>query len=136
MKNCNIITVNKVHRHNKFVSNYLKEQKKNWLSSDEQKMIKNTLGYSVTNEMRSKVEVYEFKKSKPKEYILYVDAAKKIATTWTGEFLGRVIFGTYYRSNFGDERICIDVIGVNNINYHGVFFKSAGDYAIIKSYKK
>jgi len=135
MKNCNIITVKKVEKYNLFVKRYLRLKRKNWLSPEEQKAIKTKLGYSVTNEMRSKVEIYYFKKEKPKTYFIYINATTKKATTWTGDNLGNCRFGTPYKSNFGDTRQNIDVYGINGIKYHGTYFKSSGDYARIKAYK-
>jgi|LakMenEpi03Aug12_release.lakeMendotaPanAssembly.Ray.scaffolds.fasta_scaffold554145_2 hypothetical protein len=135
MKNCNITTVKKVEKHEALTQRYLRMKKKNWLSPEEQKAIKTKLGFSVTNEMRSKVEIYYFNKDKPKTYFIYIDATKKIATTWTGDNLGVCHFGQSYKSNFGDIRQNIDVYGINGVKYHGVYFKSSGNYARLKAYK-
>jgi len=59
-----------------------------------------------------------------------------LATTWTGEKLGDVQFGTSFRSSFGDERVSIRVYAVNGKIYAGTFYKSAGDYARVKMLKE
>ena len=79
------------------------------------------------------MEVWEFKNDPPTDYFLYVG---KDAHTWTGQHLDNVSFGREYRSNFGDVRQPIDVYGINGIKYHGIFYKSTGDYARINAYKK
>lgn len=89
----------------------------------------------VTNDLRSKIEVYEFIHDIPKKYFLYIDEKDKTATTWTGSFLGNVRFGREYRTNFGDKRQPIDVYAVNGKRYHGIYYKSAGSYARITLYK-
>jgi hypothetical protein len=68
-----------------------------------------------------------------------------IATTFTGEILGKVDFGCEYQvpvntypSNFmGREstRVSISVHGINGVEYYGTYFKSSGDYARIKARK-
>lgn len=89
----------------------------------------------VNNELRSSVEVYEFVNNPPESYFLYINEKTKEATTWTGQKLGSVFFGSVYRSNIGDKRINITVQAINGITYHGTFYKSAGDYARIKKAK-
>jgi hypothetical protein len=86
-----------------------------------------------TNEERAAMEVYEWHHDKPTEYFLYIK--DRIATTWTGEKLGTVSFKNEWRSNMGDVRISIDVRGTNGVKYHGIYYKSAGDYARITAYK-
>lgn len=97
----------------------------------------NTFPYAdiVDNDLRGKIEVYEFMQDKPNKYFLYIKESAEQATTWNGEFLGNVHFGKEYRSNMGDKRQPIDVFGINGIKYHGTYYKSAGDYARIKAYK-
>lgn len=132
----NIRTVKKVERYENFVKEYLKSKGKNYLTPDEQKYIKSELGYCITNDDRSNVELYYFMKERPKKYFLYINEEKRTATTWTGEKLGTVYMGSTYTSNFGDKRRNIDVIGINGIKYHGTFYKSSGDYARVIAYKK
>lgn len=103
----------------------------------------------VTNEERSAVEVYEFMTDPPTRYFLYISEDKARfrfvqsvavptdgrATTWTGEELGRVSFGTPFRSGFGDLRIPVRVYAINGKTYAGTYFKSAGSYARVKMCK-
>lgn len=113
---------------------YCKDNKTNCIPC----AISATFPYSneVNNELRTKIEVWEFIHEKPNKYMVYVNETTRKATTWTGEVLGNVFFGTEYRSNMGDKRQPIDVIGINGIKYYGTFFKSAGDYAMINAKKK
>ena len=88
-----------------------------------------------TNRLRSAVEVYEWMTNPPARYFLYIKETEYMrgsATTWTGEFLGHVFMGDVYRSNFGDKRQQITVVGTNGRKYHGIYYKSAGDYARVK----
>jgi hypothetical protein len=89
-----------------------------------------------TNDERSAAELYEFVTNPPDKYFLYIDEAKRIATTWTGEKLGTVGFGREYRDNFGGKRVPISVYAVNGRTYHGTYFKSSGDYARVKMAKQ
>ena len=69
---CNIRTVNKVYREHNFTIEYLKSKNKNWLNAAERKMIINNCG-KITNEMKSKVEHYDFIKNPPNVYFAYVN---------------------------------------------------------------
>lgn len=89
----------------------------------------------ITNELRSKIEVWEFMHEKPLQYFLYISEDEKEANTWKGDFLGNIHFGREYRSNMGDKRQPVDVFGINGIKYYGIYFKSSGNYARIKAYK-
>lgn len=89
----------------------------------------------VNNELRSKIETYEFINEKPQKYFLYINEKEKIATTWTGDFLGNVHFGREFRNNMGDKRVNIDVYAANGVRYYGTFYKSTGDYARITKKK-
>jgi hypothetical protein len=108
---------------------------KDWLSIDDQKNRDKFIGGKITNEDRGKVEFYRWIHYKPKEYYLYIDFEKRIATTWTGQILGKVFSGSAYRSNFGDIRRNIDIIGNNGIKYHGTYYQSVGDWATVRAYK-
>lgn len=90
----------------------------------------------VNNDLRSKIEKYEFLSQEPIKYFIYVSEKNKTATTWTGQKLGDVTFGRAFKSNMGDMRVPISVKALNGLNYYGTFFKSAGDYAVIKKSKK
>ncbi|WP_210164705.1 hypothetical protein [Bradyrhizobium elkanii] len=85
-----------------------------------------------TNEERSALEVFEFLRDKPERYFLYINRDKGVATTWTGEELGRVTFGREYRDNFGGKRVAITVHAITGDTYHGTYYKSSGDYARVK----
>jgi len=91
----------------------------------------------VTNEEISAAEVYQFINDPPDKYFVYINEERHEATTWIGEKLGHVtgLSQIPKRSNFGDFRVYIDVYGINGKKYHGVYYKSAGDYARIKMYK-
>jgi hypothetical protein len=89
----------------------------------------------VTNEERSALEVFEFITNPPDKYFLYINEAKRTATTWTGETLGQVSLGREYRDNFGGKRVPITVHAINGKTYHGTYFKSSGNYARIRARK-
>jgi hypothetical protein len=89
----------------------------------------------VTNEERSALEVFEFVTNPPDKYFLYINEANRTATTWTGETLGQVSFGSEYRDNFGGKRAPITIRAINGRTYHGTYFKSSGDYARIRVQK-
>lgn len=86
----------------------------------------------VTNELRSKIEVWEFKHAIPEKYFIYIDEQNRTATTWTGDILGTVVFGSEFKSNFGDTRQHITVLAINGKAYYGTYYKSSGNYARIK----
>jgi hypothetical protein len=94
------------------------------------------IGRAPTNEERSAVEVYEFLHNPPEKYFVYINRTKREATTWTGEKLGTVGFGTEYRDNFGGKRVPITVYAINGAKYHGTYYASSGDYARIKMSKR
>lgn len=113
-------------------TNYLKENKTNSISVE----ISNTFPYAneVTNALRSAIEAWEFKIKPPQKYIVYVNLKKNVVTTWTGQVLGIITsIGKEHRSNMGDIRISIRFKGINNLTYAGTFYKSAGDYARVKT---
>jgi hypothetical protein len=90
----------------------------------------------VTNEERSALEVFEFCTNPPDKYLLYINHEKQAATTWTGELLGHVTFGCEYRDNFGGRRVPVWIRGINGKQYHGIYFKSSGDFARIRQSKR
>jgi hypothetical protein len=112
---------------------YIKSLNKNWLSPDEQEILKKKMGGELTNEMRSQLEVHQFKQDPPERYFAYVNLDKKQITTWTGEKLGDITHvGNEWSSNMGDRRVPIRVKGINGFTYSGTFYKDAGDYARLK----
>jgi len=86
----------------------------------------------VDNNLRSAIETYEFISNPPDKYFIYINESKCIATTWTGQPLGSVSFGQEYRSNMGDKRQPVSILGINGRKYHGTYYKSSGNYARIK----
>ena len=89
----------------------------------------------LTNEQLSELEVYDFVTNPPEKYFLYINEEKKIATTWTGECLGNVIFGREFKSPaFGtySKRVPITLFAINHATYYGTYYKSSGDYARVK----
>jgi hypothetical protein len=85
-----------------------------------------------TNDERSALEVFEFHRDKPMKYFLYINEEKKLATTWTGEELGKVSFGRPWRDNFGGERQHVWIHAITGDAYHGVYYRSAGNYARVR----
>lgn len=122
--------VKMLNANNKASEKYCRENKTNGIPQE----IYTKFPYAkeVTNELRSAIETYEFVKTPPVKYFIYISEKTKEATTWTGQKLGRVIFNTEYNSNFGDRRISIIVHAINGKTYTGTFYKSSGDYARIK----
>ncbi len=88
-----------------------------------------------TNAERSALEVFEFTRDKPERYFLYITEETKIATTWTGEKLGTVVFGSQWRDSFGGTRVPVLIYAINGEHYHGTYYKSAGNYARVKKCK-
>jgi hypothetical protein len=100
----------------------------------------------LTNEERSKAEVYQFVTDPPTKYVLYVkqnEAADSpgvgswryaplcTVTTWTGETLGSGQLGRRYDNNIGGYRRSICFAGINGCQYYGTYYESSGDYAIV-----
>lgn len=112
---------------------YCKDHKTNGIPQDV--YTKFPYNKEVTNELRSKIEVWEFINDIPEKYFLYIDEENKTATTFMGDFLGNVFFGKEYRNNMGDKRQQIDVYSINGKKYYGTYYKSAGDYARITKKK-
>lgn len=88
------------------------------------------------NTERSQIETYNFVQNPPDKYFLYIDDKQAKATTWTGEVLGNVFFGTEWRDNFGGKRVPVTIRAINGKVYHGTYFKSSGNYARIKLSRK
>ena len=87
----------------------------------------------IENGELSALEVYEFVNDPPERYFAYVDARWKILTTWTGDKLGDVTFGTPWVDNFGGRRVPITVAAINGRRYYGTYFESSGNYARIRA---
>lgn len=55
-------------------------------------------------------------------------------TGWMGNVYGRLALGREYRGNFGDVRRSVSVT-INDREYYGTYFESAGDYCRLKPRK-
>lgn len=86
----------------------------------------------LTNDERSQIEVFEFVNEPPSRYFLYINEKDGMATTWMGENLGSVYFGSPFRSNMGDTRVPVTIRAINGRMYTGTYYKSAGDYARVR----
>src|SRR5574343_587307 len=124
--------VKKLYQHEKLSERFRTKHKRNWLSQRESEVIDIVSGIKVDNNFRSAVEKYSFIKEKPLSYFMYISNENK-GITWMGDVLtGQVYFGKEYRDNFGGKRIPISFTGINGVKYHGTYYKSAGDYCIVK----
>lgn len=94
-----------------------------------------TLPPRPANDELGQVEVYEFVHDPPEKHMVYIDEKRRIATTWPGDKLGDVTFGSSYRDNFGGTRQPVWIRAINGHQYQGTYFKSAGDYARIRRLK-
>lgn len=116
-------------------SAYLNEHKKNWLSPEESAL------FPITNDERSAIELYEWKRDNPQHYVVYVSTGtlnnyrNGRATTWTGDLLGRVVLHRKSYSPVGGVFWVITVYGSNGISYYGRWFYQSGDAAVIHAYK-
>jgi len=100
----------------------------------------------VDNDLRGKLEQFEFKNSKPDKYFCYwskrqinESGSYQIwLTTFMGNELLQVIPGSHneWRDNFGGIRVSFTAIGINGVWYHGTYFKSSGDYCRIQKLKR
>lgn len=116
-------------------SAYLNEHKKNWLSPEESAL------FPITNDERSAIELYEWKRDNPQHYVVYVSTGtlnnyrNGRATTWTGDLLGRVVLHRKSYSPVGGVFWVITVYGSNGISYYGRWFYQSGDAAVIHAHK-
>lgn len=96
----------------------------------------------VTNEERSKVEVFEFMRDKPRRYFAYVrlQAGHQVpVTTFTGDILGQIVWlgQPYTVAGFGpfpSVRQNLRIEAINGLVYSAVYFKSSGDYCRMKAF--
>ncbi len=124
------------HKYNAYhnaTMQYCKENKTNGIPTEITKTF--PFAEDVTNDLRSKIETYEFMNDIPDKYFIYINDKERIATTWTGDFLGHVSFGNEYKDNFGGKRQSIWIVTANRVKYYGTYFKSSGDYARITKRK-
>lgn len=98
----------------------------------------------VDNDMRSRVELFEWYAKPPHQYFAYVKEGTQrggngwhdggtpdTLTNWMGEPLGRITRGRTWRDNLGGKRVAIWVDGTNGRQYWGTYYTSAGTYARI-----
>lgn len=98
----------------------------------------------VSNEMRGKVEQYEFKHGKPPvKYFAYWSkrfvsetSYQLWLTTFTGDILAKVSTNNEYHDNFGGTRVNFNCLALNGLWYYGTYYKSSGDYCRIKLLKR
>lgn len=109
---------------------------KDWLTKDEQKKRNKYVGGTITNNMRSRLEVHEILTHKPAEFTAYVDVNRKQVTTYIGDKIGDIKGFTHpYRSQQGDVRTNI-LVDIEGTRYDGIYYISNGNYAKLKKYKK
>lgn len=110
-----------------------------WASYKPEDMPENVKAMDVSNAERSKIEVYEFVRDRPKKYTAYVSIADQIVTTWTGDVLGRITWvgHVYETSVYGgaNQRQNLRVVGVNGVVYSAVYYRSSGDYCRMKAFR-
>lgn len=99
---------------------------------------------NMSNEERSKVEVYEFVRDKPQRYFAYVyhdgfTGKPTSVRTFTGSVLGHVTwYGPEYKVHAIGQpstRQNLRVVGMNGVVYSAVYYKSSGDYCRMKAFK-
>lgn len=131
MKNLNAVQYKALKAKNDLYKEYTKRfiKKNGWkvITKEEQEETKKYLGFEITNEDRSKIELYEFMNVKPKEYFAYIDEKTSKMTNWMGEVLGNVQFLTT------SSRPSIKVTAINGVTYKGTYFKQSGTYCRIKA---
>lgn len=124
----------KLTANNQAIKDYCRINKTNGIPVE----ISNSFPFAaeVNNDLRSAIEEFEFRINPPEKYFLYVDTARNIVTTWTGQKLGNITeLGKTFRSNMSDDRQYIKFTGVNGFKYSGFYFRSSGDYARVKKLK-
>ena len=114
---------------------YRKKTKRNWINAEIQKKLKMP---NVTNEMRSMVEVHQFKKNPPEKYFAYIQNSKpNKVTTWVGDPLGDITWmGREYSGGMGSVRQNLRIKAITGDIYSGTYFKSSGDYVRLKKLKQ
>jgi hypothetical protein len=123
--------LNKAEAYRKIIT----QGKRNYLTAEE---AQHPDYVHATNEMRSRIEKYEFLNNPPEKYFVYVCKTEQggltnVLTTWTGETLAKITHvGRVYRSAFGDKRQSFWARALNGVLYHGTAYLTAGDYARIK----
>ena len=93
---------------------------------------------AVDNDMKSRVETWEFQHELPDKYFAYCDvqSTRILITTWMGQILADGYRTGEYRSNFGDRRITFRVrVTGSNVWYTGTAYVDAGGYVRMRRAK-
>lgn len=110
----------------------------------DQKKILQIAGLSkeITNEERSKIELYEFVHDPPEKYFAYYDKPLTKISNWMGVKLGDIISksGVYevgFRMVTGrrGRAVNVRIKGINGVTYAGTCYLDAGDYCRMKALK-
>lgn len=93
----------------------------------------------VSNEDRSKLELFNFVNDKPQKYFAYLskdENGKWIVSNWMGEKLASANVYNIATSNFGDQRHYFDTYNsINGIRYYGIGYGGNGMYCRMKAFK-
>jgi hypothetical protein len=89
----------------------------------------------IENAKTSQKEIDFFNSHPPKTYTCYAYPNRCEVGTWTGQKLGRAVFGHEWTSNMGDIRQFVDIIGINGKRYSGIYYKSGSDLVRMKEVK-
>lgn len=96
------------------------------------------------NRRVSKEEVARFLSDPPSQLVAYLRPRHGVSqaragdevTTWNGDRLGVIIStGTLWRSNLGDQRQYVRVLGINGVSYGGTAYFSSGDLVRLRPIK-
>lgn len=100
-------------------------------------------GLEVTNDERTKIELYEFVQNPPAVYFAYVsmkggNSACRV-TTWMGETLGESYLGNRFQcpafNGHSTRRQIFTFKAINGKNYYGTYYDSSGNYCRLKMCK-
>jgi len=129
------LSVDEIRRRINRENDFLKRLGKDWLTKDEQRKRNKYVGGTITNSMRSRLEIHDILTEKPNEIYVYVDVKQKALVTFIGEKIADITaFTKPYRSQKGDVRTNIKTI-IDDTPYTGVYFISDGNFAILKKVK-
>lgn len=97
-------------------------------------------GLHVSNEERSRLEVWDFCKVKPEKYAAYIHLINGMPLelrTFAGDILGEITYCfREYRTNTGDRRINFRARMINGLMYSGIYYPDAGDVCFIRKMKE
>ena len=110
------------------------------IDKDGQRAMRRDLGFAVTNDQRSRVEIARFKREKPTRYFAYMNEDENgrwTIQTFAGDILSdRVTIKATHRhsGNLSKERVYFTCTGINGVIYHGMGFGS-GTYCRMQAAK-